>query len=43
MEMLLNGDCLEMMDKIPDGSVDMVLADPPYCSGGLHAGERHII
>lgn len=40
MEMLLNGDCLEMMDKIPDGSVDMVLADPPYSSGGLHTSER---
>ena len=24
------GDCLELMKNIPDGSVDMVLADPPY-------------
>ena len=24
------GDCLELMKKIPDGSVDMVLTDPPY-------------
>lgn len=24
------GDCLEMMKDIPDGSVDMVLTDPPY-------------
>ena len=24
------GDCLEKMKDIPDGSVDMVLADPPY-------------
>jgi predicted RNA methylase len=24
------GDCLEVMADIPDGSVDMVLADPPY-------------
>ena len=24
------GDCLEVMKDIPDGSVDMVLADPPY-------------
>lgn len=36
----MNGDCLEMMDKIPDGSVDMVLADPPYSSGGLHTKDR---
>lgn len=24
------GDCLELMKDIPDGSVDLVLADPPY-------------
>ena len=24
------GDCLELMKKIPDGSVDLVLTDPPY-------------
>lgn len=27
---LINGDCLEEMKKIPDGSIDMVLTDPPY-------------
>ena len=27
---LMQGDCLEMMRNIPDGSVDMVLTDPPY-------------
>jgi site-specific DNA-methyltransferase (adenine-specific) len=27
---LLLGDCLERMKEIPDGSVDMVLCDPPY-------------
>jgi site-specific DNA-methyltransferase (adenine-specific) len=27
---LMCGDCLEIMQLIPDGSVDMVLADPPY-------------
>lgn len=37
---LLQGDCLELMKEIPDGSVDMVLADPPYSSGGLFAGDR---
>ena len=25
---LMQGDCLERMKEIPDGSVDMVLADP---------------
>jgi site-specific DNA-methyltransferase (adenine-specific) len=28
--MLLHGDCLELMKQIPDGSVDMILTDPPY-------------
>jgi site-specific DNA-methyltransferase (adenine-specific) len=27
---LMQGDCLKMMKTIPDGSVDMVLTDPPY-------------
>ena len=27
---LYRGDCLEVMKKIPDGSVDLILTDPPY-------------
>lgn len=27
---LWQGDCLDLMQNIPDGSVDMVLTDPPY-------------
>ena len=27
---LMQGDCLELMKQIPDGSVDLVLTDPPY-------------
>ena len=27
---LIQGDCLEEMAKIPDGSIDMVLTSPPY-------------
>lgn len=30
MYQLYNGDCLEVMKDIPDGSVDMVLCDLPY-------------
>ena len=30
MIQLMLGDCLERMKEIPDGSVDMVLTDPPY-------------
>ena len=27
---LMFGDCLERMKEVPDGSVDMILTDPPY-------------
>ena len=27
---LLQGDCLELMKDIPDGSVDLILTDLPY-------------
>ena len=30
MNQVLQGDCLELMKDIPDGSVDMILADLPY-------------
>ena len=27
---LMQGDCLELMKDIPDGSVDAIITDPPY-------------
>lgn len=40
---LYHGDCIEVMEKIPENSVDMVFADPPYflSNGGftVHAGK----
>lgn len=30
MIQIIHGDCLEEMKKIPDGSIDLVLTDPPY-------------
>jgi DNA modification methylase len=30
IDQILHGDCLDIMPTIPDGSVDMVLADLPY-------------
>ena len=27
---LMKGDCLELMKSIPDGSIDLILTDPPY-------------
>ena len=42
---LMRGDCLERMKEIPDGSVDMVLTDPPYGmafqSNRSKSGPRH--
>lgn len=42
---LMQGDCLELMKEIPDGSVDMVLTDPPYGMGfqsnWSKSGPRH--
>ena len=38
------GDCLEILKEIPENSVDMIFADPPYnlSNGGftVHAGKR---
>lgn len=30
---LHNGDCLELLHKLPDESVDLVVTSPPYCIG----------
>lgn len=35
-----NVDCLEGLKDVPDNSVDLVLTDPPYSSGGAFAGDR---
>lgn len=35
-----NLDCMEGLAAIPDGSVDLVLTDPPYSSGGAFSGDR---
>lgn len=37
---LLHGDCLQLLESLPESSVDCVLTDPPYGSGGLFLGER---
>ncbi len=33
---LYNGDCLEVMKHIPDGSIDMICTDPPYGVTACH-------
>jgi site-specific DNA-methyltransferase (adenine-specific) len=37
---LYQGDSLGILRDLPDASVDALLTDPPYSSGGLHAGAR---
>jgi site-specific DNA-methyltransferase (adenine-specific) len=36
------GDCLEVMGTLPEGSVDLVLTDPPYSSGARRDAERSV-
>ncbi len=41
---LYNSDCLKILEQLPENSIDLVFADPPYnlSNGGfsLHAGKR---
>ena len=39
---LMQGDCLERMKEIPDGSVDMVLTSPPYNMNLRISGGKYI-
>lgn len=37
---LRQGDCVELLRELPDASVDCVLTDPPYASGGIYLRDR---
>ena len=37
---LYQGDCINTMGEIPDGSVDGLIIDPPYSSGGTFSTQR---
>ena len=37
---LHHGDALQLARQLPNESLDMLLTDPPYSSGGLHVGQR---
>jgi site-specific DNA-methyltransferase (adenine-specific) len=39
---IIHGDCLEVLRTLPDASVDAVITDPPYSSGGLFRGDRMV-
>lgn len=38
---LFQGDALDVLRSLPDASVDMVLTDPPYSSGGITLSAKH--
>lgn len=38
---ILRGDSLDVLRSLEDGSVDAVVTDPPYSSGGLHRSDRN--
>ncbi len=37
---ILNGDCFELIKKLPDASVDAIITDPPYFLGMTHNGAK---
>lgn len=37
---LLRGDCIDLLPKIPDGSIDSIITDPPYFLGMTHNGQK---
>ena len=38
IDRIYQGDCLELMREIPDGTIDAIITDPPYSSGGHSPG-----
>ena len=44
MYKLLQGDCLELMNNIPDNSIDLIITDPPYktITGGDSNGKNSV-
>lgn len=37
---IYRGDCLKVMEEIPDASIDMVVTSPPYNFGGFSRNGR---
>lgn len=37
---LLRGDCIDLLPKIPDGSINSIITDPPYFLGMTHNGQK---
>ncbi len=46
LNQVLEGDCVDLMNRLPAGSVDLVFADPPYnlqLSGELHRPDNSLV
>ena len=37
---LYNGDCYDLLKKIPDESVDIIITSPPYCIGKAYENPK---
>ena len=43
---ILAGDCIEVMNSLPEASVDLIFADPPYnlqLKGDLHRPDNSLV
>ena len=46
LNQILGGDCIEVMNSLPSGSVDLIFADPPYnlqLKGELHRPDNSMV
>jgi modification methylase len=46
LNMILDGDCIEVMRSLPEGSIDLIFADPPYnlqLRGDLHRPDNSLV
>jgi modification methylase len=46
LDTILNGDCIDVMRSLPEGSVDLIFADPPYnlqLKGTLHRPDNSLV
>ncbi|MCV2876230.1 site-specific DNA-methyltransferase [Rhodobacteraceae bacterium XHP0102] len=46
LNQILSGDCIEVMNSLPEGSVDLIFADPPYnlqLKGDLHRPDNSLV
>ena len=30
IDQVIQGDCIDVLDRLPDNSIDLIFADPPY-------------